>query len=131
AQLADEALDRVEHRILIADERKMIVARQLDEAAARNVLGEMAPLFERHRSISCSVNQQSRYVNHREDVPHVDLAVHSRQRQRRTWTRSHSQIGRPPLPELRIVAAAWCAGLQSEWTTPLAREILQILLSPL
>src|SRR5262245_51057266 len=114
-QLADETLDRVEDRILIADKRKVIIARQLKEAAPGNVLCEMPPLFDGHRSISRSMNQQGRHVNRRKNVADVDLAVHTRQGHCGARTGSHPQIGGPPLPELWIVGAAWCAGLQSEW----------------
>ena len=46
-RLDDEALDLVEHRILIADERQMIVARQLDEPRAGNPARDVAAFFDR------------------------------------------------------------------------------------
>ena len=43
---ARNRIDGVENRVLIADKRQMIVARQLDELGARNARREVAALFD-------------------------------------------------------------------------------------
>ena len=67
-EAGQKPLDLVEHRVLIADERQVIVARQLDEPRVRNALGHIAALFDAQAAIAGAVEDQRRHADRRQHV---------------------------------------------------------------
>ena len=68
ARAGQEALDLVEHRVLVADERQVVVARQLDERRARDQAGDVAPFLHEQRPIAGAVEHQRRHADRRQHV---------------------------------------------------------------
>ena len=60
-----ELLDLVEHRVLVADPRQVVVARQLDVLRAVDALGEIAGAFDRHGAIAGAVQDERRDAHQR------------------------------------------------------------------
>ena len=101
--VAEEVLDGVEHRVLVADERQVIVAGQLDQRRARDPAGDVAAFVDRQQPIVGAVQDQRRHADRRQHVADVDVGVHPRQRQRRAGAGAHPQVGAPPVAERRVV----------------------------
>ena len=71
--LGQESLDLVEKRILVADERQMIVAGQLHEARAGDQARDVAALLDAQAAIAGTMHDQRRHLDRRQDVADVDL----------------------------------------------------------
>ena len=127
-QPVQERLDHVEHRVLIADERQVIVARQLDERGAGNVLGDVAPFLDRQALVVGAVQHQRRHADRRQDVTDVDLGVHLGQRQHRSGAGAHPQVGAPPVAERRVVGPARRADLDPDRAAPAGADLLEEML---
>jgi hypothetical protein len=76
----DKLLDGAENGILIADEGQVVFTRQLDEAGARDALGDVAALADLEAAVAGAMDHQSRHAHQREDGANIDLGVHMRER---------------------------------------------------
>ena len=66
----------------IASDRRptaVVVARQLDQPRARDVLGHETGALDGNDAVAGPVHDQRRHADRRQDVAHVDLRVHLRQ----------------------------------------------------
>ena len=117
-----ERRDLVEHRVLIADKRQMIVARQLDELRARNQARHVAAFLDQQAAIAGAVQHQRRHADERQHVADVDLGVHLRQRDRRAGLAPMPQVRRPPFAERRIGGAARRPLLDPDRPAPVRRR---------
>ena len=66
ARAGQELLDLVEHRVLVADKRQMILAGQLDELRVRNQSGDIAPFFDLQAAIVGAVEDERRHADRRQ-----------------------------------------------------------------
>jgi hypothetical protein len=71
-----ELLDLVQHDVLVADPRDVVVARQLEEPRVRDVAGDPAALVDTRLAVTGAVHDERRHVDRRQHVPNVDLRVH-------------------------------------------------------
>src|SRR2546421_12768846 len=94
-----ELLYLVEDRVLVTDERKVVVAGKLDILRARNVPRHETCAADIDVAVAHSVNDQRWDPYRRKDMPDVDLSVHVAKRKCGTRTGAHAQVCRPPLPE--------------------------------
>ena len=120
--LRQEALDLVEQRVLVADERQVIVARQLDERRAWDQARDVAPFLHEQRPVAGAVEHQRRHANRRENVRDVDFGVHARQRDGRRRARAHAQERGPPFAKRRIVAPCSAPAPRHRPVRPSARR---------
>src|SRR6185295_210521 len=65
-----------------------------------------------------AMNDERRHTYRWQDVAHVDLCVHLRQRDGGSRTRPHAQVSGPPVAKLWIVSDAGRAFVNPDWSTP-------------
>jgi hypothetical protein len=119
ARLREESLDARQHLVLIANEREVVVAGQLDELGARDVRRQVAPLFHVERAIARSMQHEGRHANRRQHPTDVDRRVHPRQRDGRARAGAHPQVRRPPLAKGGIGGHRRRALVDADRTAPL------------
>src|SRR5579863_8677206 len=83
ARAGQKLLDLVDYAIGVTEKRKMIDAGQLDILGFRHQSREIAPAFDAHATVTAAVHDQRRYADRWEDMADIDLAVHSRDCERR------------------------------------------------
>src|SRR5215216_2348660 len=65
------------------------------------------------------MNHERWHAYRGQNVSHVDLSIHLRQRHRRSRTRAHSQVRGPPVAKLRIASHTGRTLVDADWSTPL------------
>jgi len=121
----EERLDLVEHRVLIADERQVVVARQFDEVCARDAARDEAPFLDLQTLIVGAMQHECRHAHGRQHVADVDLGVHARERQRGARARAHPQVGGPPLAECRVAGLRRRPRLDAHRAAPVLADFLE------
>jgi hypothetical protein len=78
AHASQEFLDLVDERVLVADEREMVVSGQFYKFGAWYVLGKIAAIFDAYYGIAATMKHQSWHPNRGENVPDIQIAKASR-----------------------------------------------------
>lgn len=105
----EELLDLVQDRGGITQERRMIIAGQLDVPGPRNVLGQVTGIANVDRLVALAMEDKGGHTDRRRDVADVDLRVHACQRQCRSGAGTQAPVGREPSLEVRVGGATWAA----------------------
>ena len=119
-----EPLDRIEQRVLVAHERQVVLAGDLDQARVRDESRQVAALLDAQAAVVRPVEHQRRHAHGGQHATDVDLRVHAGEPERRARARAHAQVRRPPLPERGIVRLARRALLQADRPAPAAHDLL-------
>ena len=82
--------------------------RQFDEPRVWDVLGQVASMIRRDEPVSGPVEDESRAVNERQDMPDVGREEIAKLGRSLTGSRCRPQVPRIPLPEAFVLASARC-----------------------
>ena len=128
---SEERTDAIEHGVLIANERQVVLAGELDELRARHEAGYVASLFDEQCAIAGAMQHQRRHAHVRQDMADVDLRVHLRQGERRAGARALAQVVAPPLAERGIRSAARRPCLDAHRPAPVRADLVEEALASL
>jgi hypothetical protein len=104
---SQEFLDFVHDAVDAADERVVLIARELDEASTRDVLGQVAAALDRGDHVVAAMQNQRRGRDRRERGAHVDLSVPPHQLARRTRGCGEPLEAREPAVKVFVLAQGW------------------------
>ena len=71
ARASQEFLDLIDERVLVADEREMVVTGQFDKFGAGDVFRKIAAIFDAYYGIAATMKHQGWYTNRGEHVPDI------------------------------------------------------------
>src|SRR5712692_6086275 len=102
----EELLDLVHDGVRIADPGLVIVAGELDEPGAGDMLGDVAALLHPDRPVAGPVQDESGHADQGQHVPGVDLPVHPEDRQDCAWAGARTLVASYPVTVRRVAGEA-------------------------
>ena len=91
---------------------------KLDQSRILNVLSQVPAARYRKSLIIDAVQNERGDADYGENMPDVDLSVHSRERGEGGGARAQSKVARPPLAEVLIMGHGWGSGVDPDRRTP-------------